>query len=387
MPYRPSSRRGDVVDRSDIFIGYRRDDTGDAVGRIYDKLCETFGRDHVYKDVDKTPVGKDFGEHILGVLPACRVFLAIIGNQWLDVRTPEGGRRIDDPQDWVRIELETALRTPGLQVIPVLINDTVIPAEKDLPEPLRKLSLLNAARVRRDPDFHVDMQRLVTAIQAGGPISRKEPVQPTLRYVLIAGAVIGAVLIGWSVLKPNASATPGGFAMPTVPGADPAIANIVGNASWPPSDIAGMARRATDYVHSKWKPDAVLMSITLTATPAGGADGRFTFYSADQEQQVTLMSGLMTSPYPHEDDMSHAISGNFLDLQAAIDAAHAAGLHGKQVDEAVLEWSSGEACGTGNFAIDNAILPVCPPGPRFEGLQWSVHSALGDRKYVPATPN
>ena len=63
-----------------------------------------------------------------------------------------------------------------------------------------------------------------------------------------ADLVIGAVLIGWSVLKPNASATPGGFAMPTVPGADPAIANIVGNASWPPSDIAGMARREGRFV-------------------------------------------------------------------------------------------------------------------------------------------
>ncbi|MEJ0023011.1 MAG: TIR domain-containing protein [Alphaproteobacteria bacterium] len=370
------------MDRSDIFIGYRRDDTGDAVGRIYDRLCARFGKEHVFKDVDRTPIGTNFGAHILGILPRCRVFLAIIGNQWLDVRTPEGARRIDDPQDWVRVELETALNTPGLQVVPVLVNDAAIPAEKDLPDSLRALSGLNAAKVRRDPDFNVDMERLINAIDRGGPVAKPERIKLTLRSGLIAAAALAAVFFGLNAMKTGAAVyTPGGVA---IPGIDPAGARVVGDASWPPSDIAAMARRATDYVHKKWRPDAVLMTVDLKATPAGGLDARFTYYSADQEQQVTLMEGMLTSPYPHEDDVSHAISGAFMDLQQAIDAAHAAGLHGKQIDEATLEWSSGESCGAGNFAIDNAILPKCPPGPRFEGLQWMIHSALGNRKYVPA---
>ncbi|MFT3722337.1 MAG: TIR domain-containing protein [Hyphomonadaceae bacterium] len=371
------------MDRKDIFIGYRRDDTGDTVGRIYDKLCETFGKDHVFKDVDKTPVGRNFGEHILGVLPSCRVFLAVIGKQWLEVRTPEGARRIDDPLDWVRIELETALKTPGLQVVPVLVNDAVIPAEKDLPEALRPLSLLNAAKVRRDPDFHIDMQRLITAIGGGAP-ARKEGFQITPLQGLIGAGAIVAALIGLNALQPKVSAPPG-FAMPSVPTADPAAAQVVGDATWPPADIGAMARRALDYVHTKWRPDAVLMSLNLKATDAGGVDGSFTFYSDDQEQQVTLMSGMLTSPYPRRYDTGRAIMGSFKDLPQAIVAARNAGLDGKNVDEATLEWSRGESCGTGNFAIDNAILPKCPPGPRFEGLQWEIHSALGDRKYVPAT--
>jgi TIR domain len=369
------------LDRSDIFIGYRRDDTGDTVGRIYDKLCDKFGKEHVFKDVDKTPVGKNFGAHILGVLPSCRVFLAIIGKQWLEVRTPEGGRRIDDPQDWVRIELETALNMPGLQVVPVLVNDAIIPGEKELPESLRALSGLNAAKVRRDPDFHVDMERLITAIDGGVPVFKKGRFRLTLRSGLIAGAAVAVFFFGLNAMRPSAFVSPGGVA---IPGVDPAAARVVGNSSWPPSDIAAMARRATDYVHKKWRSDAVLMSVALRATQTGGLDARFTYYSADQEQQVTLMEGMLTAPYPHEDEISHAISGSFMDLQRAIDAAHAAGLHGKQIDEATLEWSQGESCGTGNFAIDNAILPKCPPGPRFEGLQWEIHSALGSRKYVPA---
>jgi len=370
------------MDRSDIFIGYRRDDTADAVGRIYDRLCASFGKDHVFKDVDKTPIGTDFGAHILGILPRCRVFLAIIGKGWLDVRTPEGARRIDDPRDWVRLELETALKTPGLQVVPVLVNDAVIPSEKDLPDSLRALSGLNAARVRRDPDFHVDMERLINAINRSAPTLQKEGLKLTLRSGLVAGGVLALALLGLNAMKPGAAVyAPGGVA---IPGVDPAAARVVGNASWPPSNVAAMTRRATEYVHEKWRPDAVLMSVALKATPTGGLDARFSYYSADQEQQVTLMEGMLTTPYPHEDDVSRAISGDFIDLQQAIDAAHAAGLHGKQVDEATLEWSSGESCGTGNFAIDNAILPKCPPGPRFEGLQWAIHSALGDRKYVPA---
>lgn len=372
------------MDRRDIFIGYRRDDTGDTVGRIYDRLCERFGKEHVYKDVDKTPVGADFGAHILGIVPRCRVFLAIIGKQWLEVRTPEGGRRIDDPQDWVRIELETALSTPGCQVVPVLVNDAVIPGEKDLPEALRALSGLHAAKVRRDPDFHTDMERLINAIDGGVPAVKKGVSNPALRYTLIAGAAVAVLLLATNVMKPNSYALPEGFTMSGAPVVDPAAAKVVANASWPPSDIAAMAGRATDYVHDKWRSDAVLMSVSLKATPAGGLDARFTYYSADQEQQVTFMNGTLTAPYPNEYDTSHAISGSFMDLQQAIDAAHAAGLHGKQIDEATLEWSQGESCGTGNFAIDNAILPKCPPGPRFEGLQWAIHSALGNRTYVPA---
>lgn len=371
------------MDRTDIFIGYRRDDTGDSVGRIYDKLCERFGKDHIYKDVDKTPIGKDFGAHILGVLPTCRVFLAIIGKQWLDMRTPDGKRRIDDPQDWVRIELETALNTPGLQVVPVLINDAVIPAEKDLPEPLRALSLLNAAKVRRDPDFHVDMERLMTAIGGAKP-AVKPPYKLTWPHLAIAGGVLAAVVIAANAMQPAAPAFPG-FTMPSVPGPDPAAVAVVGDATWPPSDVAGMARRANDYVHNKWRQDAVLMTLSVEKTQAGGVDGRFTFYSAEQEEQVTLMNGMLTDPYPRDDDPSQAISGDFLNLDRAIAGAREAGLHGKQIEKAVLEWTRGESCGTGNFAIDNAILPVCPPGPRFEGLQWEINSALGDRKYVPAT--
>ncbi len=100
--------------------------------------------------MDDLPVGTDFGAYILTILPKCRVFLAIIGPSWAGICNEAGARRLDDPKDWVRIELETALMTPGLQVVPVLVNGAPMPRADQLPEKLRALARLNAAFVRRD---------------------------------------------------------------------------------------------------------------------------------------------------------------------------------------------------------------------------------------------
>lgn len=152
--------------REAIFIGYRRDDTQDTAGRIYDRLAAAFGERAVFKDVDNLPIGTDFGEYILGLLPRCRVFLALIGPHWLEAKDETGQRRLDDPADWVRLELETAFATPGLQVVPVLVNGARMPRGDELPESLRRLPRLNAAVVRRDPDFNTDMARMVEALRA-----------------------------------------------------------------------------------------------------------------------------------------------------------------------------------------------------------------------------
>ncbi|MBL8558238.1 MAG: toll/interleukin-1 receptor domain-containing protein [Hyphomonadaceae bacterium] len=148
-----------------IFIGYRRDDTADVAGRIYDALARRFGRDRLFKDVDNLKPGADFGAYIGGVLPKCRVFLALIGPNWLDSRDEDGRRRLDDPGDWVRVEIETALSTKGLTVVPVLVNGARMPRAEEVPESMRGLLRLHAATVRRDPDFHDDIRRMGEAIR------------------------------------------------------------------------------------------------------------------------------------------------------------------------------------------------------------------------------
>lgn len=148
---------------SSIFISYRRDDSADTCGRIYDHLVASFGRDTVFKDVDSIPLGVNFDEHISRVLQQCAVVLAVIGPRWLDIRD-ERGRRLDDPADLVRRELEAALQR-GIPVIPALVQGARMPGGAELPPSLRALSLHNGLAVRRDPDFGHDMQRLVTAVQ------------------------------------------------------------------------------------------------------------------------------------------------------------------------------------------------------------------------------
>jgi penicillin-binding protein 1A len=153
--------------REAIFIGYRRDDTADVAGRIYDSLARRFGRNRVFKDVDSLHPGADFAEHIQQILPRCRVMLVLIGPNWLDSRDPEGRRRLDDQKDFVRTEIETGLAARGLYVVPVLVNGARMPLEEHLPESLRPLVRLHAATVRRDPDFHDDVSRLAGTLRRG----------------------------------------------------------------------------------------------------------------------------------------------------------------------------------------------------------------------------
>jgi len=152
--------------REAIFIGYRRDDTADVAGRIFDALEARFGRERIFKDVDNIPVGTNFGQYIKSILPRCRVALILIGPHWADVKDASGQLRLEDPNDWVRIEIETALATPKLQVVPVLVNGAQMPRADQLPASLQPLLTLNAAVIRRDPDFRDDIDRLGTALRA-----------------------------------------------------------------------------------------------------------------------------------------------------------------------------------------------------------------------------
>lgn len=149
-----------------LFIGYRRYDVPDAASRIYDRLVGSFGREHVFKDVDDIPVGIDFSRHLREVLSQCRVCIILIGPRWIDTLDGSGRRRLDDPQDWVRKEIEIAFEL-DLQVIPVLINGSSMPDAESLPASIQKLVTLNAAQVRGDPDFHNDMDSLVCALRQG----------------------------------------------------------------------------------------------------------------------------------------------------------------------------------------------------------------------------
>jgi hypothetical protein len=123
-----------------------------------------FGRKPVFKDVDSIPLGTDFKEFLGKQVSNCSVLLAIIGDRWLDARGLGGMRRLDDPDDFVRLEIESALER-GIPVIPLLVRGAHMPEEEDLPPSLRKLVYKNGIPIRPDPDFHNDMDRLISALE------------------------------------------------------------------------------------------------------------------------------------------------------------------------------------------------------------------------------
>lgn len=149
---------------SKIFISYRRVDSADVTGRIYDHLCRTFNSDDIFKDVDSIPLGVDFRTIITETVQSCDVAVVIIGKDWLTTINSQGTLRLDDPDDFVRLEVESALKR-NIPLIPVLVRGAELPSPGDLPVSLQSLAFRNAIQVRPDPDFKNDVARLVRALE------------------------------------------------------------------------------------------------------------------------------------------------------------------------------------------------------------------------------
>jgi Flp pilus assembly protein TadD len=145
---------------SKIFISYRRDDSADVSGRLYDRLALQFGKDRLFKDVDNIPLGEDFLGVLRTEIEQSDVMLVIIGRQWLTVKDARGRQRLASPDDPVRIEVETAL-TRGIPVIPVLVQNAMMPKASDLPKSMRAFASCNGIAVHADPHFHSDVDLLV----------------------------------------------------------------------------------------------------------------------------------------------------------------------------------------------------------------------------------
>jgi hypothetical protein len=162
----------------DIFISYRRQDSVHATGRIFDRLVAEFGRERVFKDVNSIPAGiKNFAQEIENQVRSARVMLAVVGAQWLKAQDgATGRRRIDDKDDFVRIELKCGLETEGVAVLPVLIDDASMPGRKDLPSQLKQFASCQAVTVRADPEFERDVRSLIAHIWTWvGSESRPKP--------------------------------------------------------------------------------------------------------------------------------------------------------------------------------------------------------------------
>lgn len=150
------------VSGAGIFISYRRDDEPHLAGRLNNRITSHFGRDRVFIDVDSIEPGLDFTEVIDDALTKCQVLLVLIGNRWIGAVDPAGGRRLDDPHDYVRFEVEKALFR-GIRVIPLLVEGAIMPGLDELPPGIGGLARRNAMEISHGR-FNSDVDRLVEVL-------------------------------------------------------------------------------------------------------------------------------------------------------------------------------------------------------------------------------
>jgi TIR domain len=143
---------------SSIFLSYRRSDTQDVAGRLFDQLSSHFGRRKVFKDVDSIPIASDFRDYIVDQI-RYSVVLVLIGPAWLAESSPYGKSRLWDKEDFVRLEIEVALQSDS-PLVPVLVNGAKMPTCEMMPPSIVAIRGKQGIVVRPDPDFHADVRRL-----------------------------------------------------------------------------------------------------------------------------------------------------------------------------------------------------------------------------------
>jgi hypothetical protein len=150
-----------------VFISYRRDDSAGYAGRVHDRLVRDLGVDLLFMDVDSIDLGINFAKVLQDEVAKCEVLLAVIGPHWLVAQDDDGQRRLDNPNDFVRIEIAAALQR-DIPVIPVLLDGAKVPKASQLPSELKELALRNALEVRHT-SFHSDMDRLIAFLTRRRP--------------------------------------------------------------------------------------------------------------------------------------------------------------------------------------------------------------------------
>jgi TolB-like protein/tetratricopeptide (TPR) repeat protein len=173
-----------VLEPVTIAISYRRDDSSPITGRLYDRLQEKFGPQNVFMDIDSIRPGVDFREQINETISHADAVVAVIGRRWLGEQ-PDGSRRIDDPNDFVRLEIASALKCK-IPVIPVLVDDAPMPKQTKLPPDIEPLVYRQALPLDSGLDFHQHTERLIGGIceslDIAPPSARKTPAKPVLRH-------------------------------------------------------------------------------------------------------------------------------------------------------------------------------------------------------------
>ncbi len=235
-----------------VFINYRRSDTRHVAGRLRDLIVARFGEESVFVDVESILPGEDYVTAIDTAVSRCMVMCVLIGESWLAVDT-EGVRRVDDPADRLRLEVEAGLRHHTV-VIPVLVDAATMPKTRDLPESLVPLSRHQAVRLRHD-SFHSDCQRLLEVIDriAAEPMAAPGTGSATAASAVSSDARSATPPVASTVARSDA---PTGFPSAVPPAESVHVAVAGGGPGEPAAETA--VRRA-----ARWSTVAVLLLAVL----------------------------------------------------------------------------------------------------------------------------
>jgi hypothetical protein len=159
-----------------IFVSYRRSDSQGEAGRLFDDLVKHFGEHMVFMDVAAIEAGRDFRKAIEEGVVKCGVLLVMIGPEWLNAKDEAGGRRLDDPADFVRIETASALKR-DIPVIPVLVRGAQMPRVEQLPDELKELAYRNCIELTH-ARWRSDIHLLIEALRRMGGDASQVAIAP-----------------------------------------------------------------------------------------------------------------------------------------------------------------------------------------------------------------
>jgi dipeptidyl aminopeptidase/acylaminoacyl peptidase len=241
-----------------IFVNYRREDTAGYAGWLYEALAARFGSENVFMDVDTIAPGEDFHEVLGRSVGACDVLVALIGREWLTVKDKDAKPRIESPDDWVRIEIESALAR-DVKVIPALVEGARPLTAEQLPETLRPLAARQAIELT-NARWRYDVGRLIGAI---GPARRRAGPGRGLpgRRVLAVGLALAAVAAA-------------GIAIPLVVLSGSGALGRVGDIAFTRNDgiyrmdadgthVVRLYETGKPVAHPVWSPDAKRIAFTM----------------------------------------------------------------------------------------------------------------------------
>jgi len=356
-----------------VFISYRRTDSSQIVGRIDDRLEAAFGRKNVFRDLDSIHGGANFVGKINEAINQTDVALIVIGPHWIDATDDKGNRRLDNPRDFVRLEVEAALNRDSCRTIPILVSGAHMPNDTMFPDSLKPLALRNAMSVRDDPDFRRDMERVLEEIKTPSGISL-QPIAARVGNILNSPLII-AVITGLFVLvaaflaswlppylqaqQQNGTATAQALVLPG--SATPigvSVALIVSPTSSATPSMTNIPASATN------KPMSVIL-VTAPApdTPVSAEDSASTLDAQDAQTAVAAQT-LTATRFTHTPTATRTPTIDTSSTVNAIRTQRVIGTHAAQLTLIAARWTRTPTPSfTPTYTATPTITPTLTPIP------------------------